>query len=243
MSTSHSDLQPATGAAETDVLGSTVAVHPLVLISANDHLTRVTVQHTPSPPRVYGAVLGSVEGRVTHLRSAFELHVSEQADVLSLDTGHLLERYDMARQVFPDHDLLGWYCAGPPPGPAAVAAFHMQFRRAHDSTLVLLVDPAQLLPESAATDLPLRALEAVPSTEGNRGSSDDGPQFEERTVAVVSEEDERIAAEQLLTDTAGDYRPGVQLMQYLQSQRSAVELLRTRLQLIQRYLRDVQTGK
>jgi COP9 signalosome complex subunit 6 len=68
----------------------TVALHPLVLLTISDQITRHTLRELPGP--IIGAILGQQNGREITMEHAFDCAVDTESDAMPLKTEWLRTR-------------------------------------------------------------------------------------------------------------------------------------------------------
>ena len=93
-----------------------VQLHPLVLLTISDYVTRHTLRQQKGP--VLGAIIGQQNGRNYTLEHAFECKLASPDDVL-VDQEWFAERLDQYKDVHkaPALDLVALFMLGPSDGP------------------------------------------------------------------------------------------------------------------------------
>ena len=139
-------------------------LHPLVLLTISDYITRHTLSQHMTP--IVGALLGQQNGRDISLEHAFECQViSRDNDIVLHDAG-FEDRLQQYKDVHlsPALDFMGWFTTTPVTGPEAVhVPIHQQVLGTYNETAVLLAfHPGSVL-EGAAVGgkLPLTIYESV----------------------------------------------------------------------------------
>ncbi|KAI4122404.1 MAG: hypothetical protein LQ347_006509 [Umbilicaria vellea] len=98
--------------------GLRILLHPLVLLTISDYITRHTLRQHEGP--IVGALLGQQNGRDISLENAFEcrLLLREGDDVILHDVW-FKERLQQYKDVHksPALDLVGWFTVAPTSGP------------------------------------------------------------------------------------------------------------------------------
>lgn len=141
-----------------------VHLHPLILLTISDYITRHTLRGFTTP--IVGALLGQQNGRDITLEHAFEAELLENDDQILLHETWFKDRVQQYKDVYqqPALELLGWFTTAPMTGPEGVhVAIHQQILQTHNETAVLLAfHPATVL-EGAAVGgkLPLTIYESV----------------------------------------------------------------------------------
>ena len=145
--------------------GLQVHLHPLVLLTISDHITRHTLRQREQP--IVGALLGQHNGRDVTLEHAFECRVvpGEQGALLLHQTW-FQKRLQQYKDVHKDPalELVGWFTTTPATGPELQhVPIHQQILHEYNETAVLLAfQPKQVL-EGAGQGgkLPLAVYESI----------------------------------------------------------------------------------
>ena len=173
----------------TDASGGdkSIALHPLVILNICDHYTRVKLRAdsgAPLPadaePRsivaaqahggalpVVGALIGVQNGLTVDVYNSFELLFDCQAwearGEVVLDAKFLQDKLDLITQVYPGHELLGWYHARAGGNVReADMAVHDKVKAFNESPLYLVLDYAVGAAElTDAKELPITLFETV----------------------------------------------------------------------------------
>jgi len=121
-----------------------VVVHPLVLLSAVDHYSRVTGSSQSSNARVVGVLLGtSSKGRV-EVTNSYAVPFEEDAKnpaIWFLDHNFHETMWSMMRKVNANEKVIGWYSTGPKIRTADLD-IHYLFRRYHPNPVFVIIDVA-----------------------------------------------------------------------------------------------------
>lgn len=140
-------------------------LHPLVLLTISDYITRHTLRRRQIP--IVGALLGQQTGRDISLEHAFECDVVHgDQDTLVLNEVWFKERLQQYKDVHkaPVLELVGWFTATPTSGPATPhVAIHRQILNDYNETAILLAfHPSAVLNGAAmGGKLPLTIYESV----------------------------------------------------------------------------------
>ncbi|KAI4178448.1 MAG: hypothetical protein LQ346_007442 [Caloplaca aetnensis] len=195
--------------------GLQIHLHPLVLLTVSDHITRHTLRQRKEP--IVGALLGQHNGRDITLEHAFECQVvpGEQGAILLHQTWFQtrLQQYKDVHKE-PALELVGWFTMTPSTGPEIEhVPIHQQIIHHYNETAVLLAfHPTDVLAGPAqGGKLPLTIYESVyegtpgPSkaveADGDRSmdvDSSDGPldlKFRELPYSVETGEAEMISVD------------------------------------------------
>lgn len=143
-----------------------VQLHPLVLLTISDYITRHTVRQQEGP--IVGAVLGSQNGRDITMEHAFECKTDTDSEgTIRLDASWFHMRLQQFRDVHkaPLLDLVGWFTLAPISGPqqAHLAIHHQLAETYNESILFLAFHPSSLQDATAASgdQLPITIYEPV----------------------------------------------------------------------------------
>ncbi|KAL8789320.1 MAG: hypothetical protein Q9213_001243 [Squamulea squamosa] len=188
--------------------GLQIHLHPLVLLTISDLITRHTLRRQEGP--IVGALLGQHNGRDITLEHAFECQVlgGEQGAVLLHQTW-FQDRLQQYKDVHKDPalELVGWFTTTPPTGPEAQhIPIHQQIIHDYNETAILLAfHPASVL---AGADnngkLPLTVYESLyesQEADGDQSMDLDGQEaplnlkFRELPCSVETGEAEMISVD------------------------------------------------
>ncbi|KAL1982271.1 hypothetical protein VTN96DRAFT_1580 [Rasamsonia emersonii] len=145
--------------------GLHVQLHPLVLLTISDHITRHTARQQQDP--IVGALLGQQQGREISLEYAFECHtITGPNDEILLHQTWFEERVKQYKDVHksPALDLVGWFTTTPPSGPdASHLPIHRQILHDYNESAVFLAFHPSLVqsPSTNGAKLPLTIYESV----------------------------------------------------------------------------------
>ncbi|PVI06381.1 hypothetical protein DM02DRAFT_609953 [Periconia macrospinosa] len=143
----------------------TIQLHPLVLLTISDCITRHTLRNQSGP--VVGAILGQQNGQDISMEVAFQAKlVTDDAGEVALDTDWFSKRLDDFKDVHkqPQLDIVGWFTLGSASGPQPhVLPIHTQISEIFiESPILFLFHPADAGSEAtAAGKLPLTLYESV----------------------------------------------------------------------------------
>ncbi|KAJ3128811.1 COP9 signalosome complex subunit 6 [Physocladia obscura] len=141
----------------------------------------------------------------------------------------------LIRQVFPKYDLLGWYSIGTHPTESDMAV-HKQILNHNESPLFIQLNP--LINPSLAKDLPLHVYESVVDLVDGSNTH----KFAKQKYKIETGEAERIALDHVATASNQDSDRGSTLIANLTTQRNAIKMLHSRIQILKAYVRDVENG-
>ncbi|KAL8758312.1 MAG: hypothetical protein Q9184_003968 [Pyrenodesmia sp. 2 TL-2023] len=195
--------------------GLQIHLHPLVLLTVSDHITRHALRCGKEP--IVGALLGQHNGRDITLEQAFECQVvpGEHGAILLHETwfqDRLQQYKDVHKE--PALELVGWFTTTPSSGPEKDhVPVHQQIVHDYNETAVLLAfHPTDVLAgPSQGGKLPLTIYESVyegtlgagkaVETDGDRSmdvDSSDGPldlKFRELPYSIETGEAEMISVD------------------------------------------------
>lgn len=190
-STSNSNPLVLSGRADS---GITVQLHPLVLLTISDYITRHTLRQQQGP--VVGAIIGQQSGRSYTLENAYECKTVQDGDTVLLDGDWFNERLEQYRDVHkvPALDLTAMFMMGPVEGPQEA---HLPvLRQVQELTgvegVMLCLFHAELVSELQGGKLPITLYETVrESSEGDTGKL----AFRELTFEVETGDAEMIGVD------------------------------------------------
>lgn len=150
---------------KTSDSGLQIHLHPLVLLTVSDLITRRTLRLQEGP--IVGALLGQHNGRDITLEHAFECQVvsGEQGPILLHQTwfeDRLQQYKDVHKE--PALELVGWFTTAPLTGPEVQhVAIHQQILHNYNETAVILTfHPSDILGGAGQGGrLPLTIYESV----------------------------------------------------------------------------------
>ncbi|KAG1756861.1 maintenance of mitochondrial structure and function-domain-containing protein [Suillus paluster] len=217
----------------TALAGTTVVVHPLVLLSVTDHHAR-TVSRTSSK-RVVGVLLGQDNGKTVNVANSFGIPFEEDerdSKTWFLDHNYIEGMYDMFKKVNAKERMIGWYHTGPKLR-ASDQEINDLFKRYIAKPVMVIVD---VRPQ--AVGIPTDAYFAVEEIK------DDGTETRKTFLhvpsAIEAEEAEEIGVEHLLRDIKDSTT--TTLSTRVSEQLASLQGLQSRLQDVHKYLLDVASG-
>ena len=87
-----------------------IGIHPIVILTISDFYNRMKVTSNNKINRVYGALMGQKIGTKVEIFSAFEFfNQSEDPEKINLDINYIDTRKDLANQLFPKLDIVGFF--------------------------------------------------------------------------------------------------------------------------------------
>lgn len=171
-------------------------LHPLVLLSISDHITRHTLREIGGP--VVGAIIGQHNGRQITLEHSFDFAVKKSPDngAVRIDTAWFNDRLEQMRLVHKDRnlDLVGWYTMFSRAGPtASIMQVHDQILKigsadasaTSESAVLLAFHSDDLLQQSVGGRLPITLYETSVKPEGEASAAADESQ--DQVMEDVSE--------------------------------------------------------
>ncbi|KAE8354282.1 hypothetical protein BDV28DRAFT_131221 [Aspergillus coremiiformis] len=145
--------------------GLHIQLHPLILLTISDHITRFAARSQQGP--ILGALLGQQHGREITLEHAFECRVEEGPNgEPQLPNEWFNERVKQFKDVHkvPALDLVGWWSTAPPSGPnASHLPIHRQILQDYNESAVFLAFHPSLVQGASENGgkLPLTVYESV----------------------------------------------------------------------------------
>ncbi|KAJ5775335.1 uncharacterized protein N7511_000346 [Penicillium nucicola] len=155
--------------------GLHIQLHPLVLLTISDQITRHAARQQRGP--IIGGLLGQQNGREITLEHAFECPVTcGLNNETILPAAWFEERLQQFKDVHPLLDLVGWWSTAPSTGPvAAQLPLHRQILQVYNESAVFLAfHPSDV--QSANSNggkLPLTVYESVHEGDNAQDASKD----------------------------------------------------------------------
>lgn len=228
-------------------------LHPSVIMNISEHHTRIKANR-PECEIVIGALLGKGTAKNIEISDSFELRLirpeadgassgMQSTDTLLLDKEFFEKKVSLVKQVSADLELVGWYSTALPPSKE-----HMETMRVdslHRQICDFIQDPiyVKLNPYKRESDpkisgtLPLAAFQPVRELIAN----EERINFTEVDWTIVTEDVEILGLEHSAKMTQMDVAPSTAI-DYLRLQHSAIKMLRDRIKVITRFVKDVQSG-
>ncbi|TGJ81804.1 hypothetical protein E0Z10_g6963 [Xylaria hypoxylon] len=142
--------------------GLQAILHPLVLLTISDYITRHTLRQQPGP--IVGALIGQQNGREVTIEHAFECATKTNDDKVTLDADWFGQRLGQMKTIHssPQLDLVGWYTLLPRTGPTpSLLPIHNYILSEHnESSLLLGFHPEESVKHDAGSRLPLTIYES-----------------------------------------------------------------------------------
>ncbi|KAJ8119820.1 hypothetical protein ONZ43_g3314 [Nemania bipapillata] len=155
-------INPLLSAQKTSDSSLQPVLHPLVLLTISDYITRHTLRGQSGP--VVGALLGQQNGREVTIEHAFECAIIMEGDKVILDDAWFTQRLDQMKTIHssPQLDLVGWYTLFPRSGPTpAILAIHSSLlSKYNESCLLLGFHSEESVKHDAGSRLPLTIYES-----------------------------------------------------------------------------------
>jgi len=217
-----------------------VKLHPLVIINASEHFTRLCAQSGKRDVQIFGALLGVQSGRQAEVFNSFELLFTGTeggAEAPKLDEDYLKQKSEQLKEVFPTLDLLGWYTNGPVVTPQHIA-IQGQMTPHNETPLFMLLNTS---PSAAMRELPLQFFESIIEL----GAEDQQTTlFVETGYTLATEEAERIGIDHVAkVKGATGATTTSEVSEHLGAQHSAIDMLYQRIKIIRSYLKAVKAGQ
>jgi len=213
--------------------GTTVVVHPLVLLSVTDHHARSVSRG--STKRVVGVLLGQDNGKTINVANSFGIPFEEDEKdpkTWFLDHNYIEQMWEMFKKVNARERMIGWYHTGPKLR-ASDHEINDLFKQYIARPVMVIVD---VRPENQ--NIPTDAYFAVEEIK------DDGTEVRKTFLhvpsAIEAEEAEEIGVEHLLRDIKDSTT--TTLSTRVAEQLSSLRGLASRLGDLQSYLADVAAG-
>lgn len=137
-----------------------VQLHPLVLLTVSDYITRHTLRRQEGP--IVGAIFGQQNGRNFTLEHAFECKISQNDDA-PLDSEWFNQRVEQYREVHkaPALDLVAMFMSGPAngPQPAHLPALRQAQSLVGNDNVMLLLFQLDMVDKMEGGKLPIGLFE------------------------------------------------------------------------------------
>ena len=168
--------------------GLHAALHPLVLLTISDYITRHTLRRQTQP--IIGALLGQQNGREITIEHAYDVKLleseSEQQEWKLHESwfADRLQQYKLVHKA-PALDLVGWWTLSPLKGPGSeVLGIHQYIMQTYnESALILAFHPEAVLEGSQVEGkLPLTIYESVYESNRSVEGGDEEMQVEGEEV-------------------------------------------------------------
>lgn len=145
-----------------------VQLHPLVLLTISDYITRHTIRKQETP--VVGAIIGQQHGRDFTLEHAFECKSAQRGENTVLDEAWFRERLDMYKEVHkaPALDMVALFTLGPVigPQPAHLPVLKQVQEITGSDSIMLLLFHVEQVDHLQGGKLPISLYDSVEEAEG-----------------------------------------------------------------------------
>ncbi|KAJ1373747.1 hypothetical protein KIN20_036243 [Parelaphostrongylus tenuis] len=234
----HAEPAPVPCSAKKSVALVECGLHPLVIMNISEHWTRMRAQSRDKvAQKVYGAVLGAIEeGRVDMVNS-FELRMYPKDGHMQFNEEFLRQRLSQYKEVFPELDVVGWYCTGDDELEQDEVHLQSLFALTIDSPVFVKLNPT--VDSATKRNIPVKVY----------CSKDTPLASHEHTLVeidwtLVSEQSERIGIDHIarLSHAGDDGAVSIEGKQ-MRAAGSAIGMLLDRIEIICNYLRGVEEGR
>lgn len=217
-----------------------IFLHPLVIMNIADHQARKIADqkdyNPKEPPRILGAVFGIQKNQNIEIFSSIELFYElDNEKQIRIDSDAFGEDTDLFKQIYPDHELLGWYSTASEILPTDLP-FHKKFSEYNESPLYIRMDP-NIKKDAKGIPVTVYRLELKVVKD-----SANTMQFVELPFKIVSEPAERVATDHIINDKEGASK-GSQIVPEFETLKNATKSLQHRVKLLIDYLDAVEKGK
>ena len=157
------------------------ALHPLVLLTISDYITRHTLRKLTQP--IVGALIGQLHGREISIEHAYDVKLVQDEGKWQINDEWFSERLQQYKDVHkaPILDLVGWWTVSASIGPTPeILDIHRQVMKHNETALLLTFHPEAILQGTAAGGkLPLTIYETIYENIRSRdGAGDEAMQVE-----------------------------------------------------------------
>lgn len=232
--------------ASSSAAGSVSAhLHPLVIMNISEHWTRIRAQEGKAQ-QVIGALIGKQKGRNIEIMNSFELNFTTNVSIgedesksnavlvdIVIDREYYNTKEEQFKQVFSDHDFLGWYTTGDSADENDIKV-HKQICEINESPVFL-----KLNPNSRQSDLPVTLYESVIDLVAGEATM----LFIQIPYTLATEEAERIGVDHVARMSSNDSGESSLVAEHLSAQHSAIKMLHSRVRLVLQYVKAVESGQ
>lgn len=212
-----------------------VLIHPTVIMSISEHHTRVRAiskQAKIQQPVVIGALLGNKSDHNIEIIDSFELRFANEYVV---DREFYQKKIPLVKQVH-DLEIIGWYSNTST--KEVDVSIHKQISEFIPNPIFLKLDPYKRETDPKISgSLPLQVFEPVIEIE----SGCENLYFFEVGWTIVTEDVEIIGLEHNARMTYINVAPSAAI-DNLRLQYSAVKMLKDRIKVLSKFVKDVQAG-
>ncbi|KAL7237936.1 hypothetical protein ACSBR2_004104 [Camellia fascicularis] len=163
--------------------GLTFKLRPLVILNISDHYTHLKSQSqpphvatnggeattSPSPPRVFGCVIGVQRECTIKIFNNFELLFDTSTH--SPDRPFLKKEQELYKKAFPNFYILGWYSTG-----SKAQEVDMQIHKAlmdiNENPVYVLLNPSLPFPEKIEISLNIKEIQRKSSLKKPKNKSE-----------------------------------------------------------------------
>lgn len=222
-------------------------IHPSVIMSISEHHTRTLANRT-QPEMVIGALLGKKTDHSVEVLDSFELRFTRtrndkgDLDTFVVDREFYQKKIPLVKQVFAELDLIGWYATTPALDDTifkeVYVVLHRQISEFIPNPILLKLNPYKRESDPKISgSLPLNVYEPVIGIDATGESVN----FIEVAWTIVTEDVEIIGLEHNAKMTHVNRAPSAAI-DNLRLQYSAVKMLKDRIKVISKFVKDTQSG-
>uniref|UniRef100_A0AC34QA80 COP9 signalosome complex subunit 6 n=1 Tax=Panagrolaimus sp. JU765 TaxID=591449 RepID=A0AC34QA80_9BILA len=215
-------------------------VHPIVVLGISDQWTRKMMNSNDAKPKAIGLITGKREGLKTEIFRSHILEVEEKMDDgsggLVFDEDFLQTQLSLAKEMFPNEDLLGWYVTNSLIQPDITEIqLNQQLSKFVEHPLFLKFDAESL---HLTGHLNMELLETVIDPNDETKTL-----FRKMPMHFETEASELIALEHMASFSAsGDYYH-TSASKVVSTLAASLHVLNQRLRVCHAYVKDVNAGK
>ncbi|XP_046854379.1 COP9 signalosome complex subunit 6-like [Xenia sp. Carnegie-2017] len=210
-----------------------IQLHPLVVMNISDQYTRIRAQANGGNPQIFGALLGTQEGRNMEILNSFELQFDVIDNDVIINTEYYHTKAEQFSQVFKDLDFLGWYTTGNIANETDLKV-HQQMCQINESPVLLKLNPVA----ARTNELPINMYESVIDVEDGKTRM----LFIELPFTLATEEAERIGVDHVAKISSSGVVEG-SASEHLLSIYNSIKMLYSRIKIIVDYTKAVQEGE
>lgn len=228
-------------------------LHPSVIMNISEHHTRTKANRSDTEI-VVGALLGKRTDHIVEISDSFELRLIkpeydgapseiQTTNSLLLDKEFIEKKVPLVKQVSADLEVIGWYSTAQASEKSdteldRIQSLHRQVSEFIPNPIYIKLDPYRRDSDpKISSTLPLKVYEPVIEVD----SSKERVNLIEVSWTIITEEVEIIGLEHNAKMTHLEVAPSAAI-DYLKIQLNAVKMLKDRIKVITKFVKDVQSG-
>ena len=121
-----------------------MTIHPLVFLNISDHHTRAFIANGKNK-RVIGCLFGKQSGRNLEIFNSFEINYTpstKKPGSLDIAETFITQQSEMLKQLFKDHEVIGWYSTSSKDEPEKYDVdIHQVIQKYNENPIYLILNP------------------------------------------------------------------------------------------------------